>query len=463
MIKISFLGAAETVTGSCYLVENGTHRILVDCGLFQGINVYTRNYEQFEFNPAEIDCVILTHAHMDHSGLLPKLVRYGFSGKIYTTPPTTQLSEILLLDAAKIQESNLRADSGHNNSSQTDIIYTTFDSLNTIASFVSVNFDEEIELAKDVKLKFIKAGHILGAASVCLEVAGKKIVFSGDIGRRDEAIIEPYIDMTGARYKADYIVMESLYGGVKHQTRTDAAKEMLDIVTHTLARGGNIVIPSFAVQKTQELLEIFKHAFEQNILNSDIKVVLDSPLAIKATSIYTNNFTYFDPAKYDLRNKELMRNVFNFDNLKTTRTHKQSLKSSIKNKSIFIAGSGMAEGGRIIRHLINHLPHKNNSVIFVGFQAEGTKGREILAGAKAIFLDGKEVEIKAEIRRIEGFSSHADHDDLLYWLSNFDPDSLKKVFLTHADPNRSESFAHAIREKAYNAYIPKWKEVVELE
>lgn len=460
MFKISFLGATETVTGSCYLVQFNNKKFLIDCGLFQGEDVYQRNFENFEFNAKEIDFVILTHAHMDHSGLLPKLFRNGFTGKIYTTPPTTQLVEILLLDAAKIQESNYsRAESSH----EGDIIYTTFDALNTIAGLVSVDFDAEVKITDEIKFSFKKAGHILGAASVFVSLGDRNIVFSGDLGRIDEAIIESFINIQNHKFETDYIVMESLYGGVIHQTRNEAKNELINLVNKTIERGGNVVIPSFAVHKTQEILEILKEAFQKNQIDQDVQVFLDSPLAIKATSIYSHNTTFFNPVKYDLTDPQIVRNIFNFPNLKITRTHKQSLKSSNKSKTVFIAGSGMAEGGRIIRHLINHLPHKQNTVIFVGYQAEGTKGREILEGASEVELDRKRVKVNAEVERIEGFSSHGDHNDLIEWLKNFNKEKLKKVFLTHADPERSVAFKADLDQKAYQSYIPNWKEVVELE
>lgn len=462
MLKLSFFGAAETVTGSCYLLESDNHKILVDCGLFQGVDVYERNYENFDFDPREVDCVILTHAHMDHSGLLPKLVRNGFSGKIFLTPPTAQLSEILLLDAAKIQEIDFqRKNSQVDGSRQTDIIYTTFDSLNTIALFNSVDFDSEVEILKGVKIRFFRAGHILGAASVSISISGKKIVFSGDLGRRNEALIRSFDPIPSEVQDTDYIVMESLYGGVVHQTREDAAEELISMIDSTIKNQGNVVIPSFAVHKTQELLEILKIAFEKNKLSQDIKIILDSPLAIRATNIYENNTTYYDSVKYNMTDSDL-KDLMRFHNLKITRTHKQSLKLAIKDKSVFIAGSGMAEGGRVIRHLINHLPKGNNSVIFVGYQAEGTKGRELVDGAKTVILDQRSVDVKAQIKRITGLSSHADNEDLLYWLGSFDSKILKKVFLTHADPERSEAFAKEITGRNYNSHIPQWKETVEL-
>jgi len=463
MLKISFLGAAETVTGSCYLLENEKHKVLIDCGLFQGIDVYHRNFEDFDFDPKELDFVILTHAHMDHSGLLPKLIRKGFTGKIFLTPPSSQLSEILLLDAAKIQESNFhRTNSEDGGASQTDIIYTTFDSLNTISAFVSVDFDNEVEIAKELKIRFFKAGHILGAASVRIDISGTKIVFSGDLGRKNEAIIQSFYPLPEDVGEVDYIVMESLYGGVIHQSREAAAEELLEIVKETIDRGGNVVIPSFAVHKTQELLEVFKNAFENNKLNSDIKIILDSPLAIRATSIYENNTTYYDRVKYKMTEGSDMKNLLRFPNLRVMRTHKQSLKSAIKANSVFIAGSGMAEGGRVIRHLINNLPGANNSVVFVGYQAEGTKGRELLDNPQTVLLDGKMVDIKAQTKRITGFSSHGDNSDLLLWLESFNRTNLKKVFLTHADIERSEAFSKEISAKNFNPHIPKWKEVVEL-
>lgn len=461
-MKITFLGASKTVTGSCYLIESDRYKLLVDCGLFQGEDVYNRNFEDFVFNPGEIDAVLLTHAHMDHSGLLPKLVKHGFNGKIFLTPPTAQLGEILLLDAAKIQEISL-GERGlmHGQSEQQDIIYTTFDSLNTIASFSSVSFDEEIELAKELNVTFLKAGHILGAASVLIAVEGVRILFSGDIGRVDEAIIEPFTVDIKRKFEVDYIVMESLYGGVVHQSRSEARDELINLVIRGIERGGNVVIPSFAVHKTQELLEIFKDAFEKGELDKDIKVILDSPLALKATNIYEKNTTYFDHEKYNLPEPAL-QNLFRFENLKIPRTHKQSLKFGTKNKTIFIAGSGMAEGGRVIRHLINSLPDDKNMVIFVGYQAEGTKGRAILEGASTVLLDKGHVKIRAEIKRIEGFSSHGDNNDLLQWLSRYRSKNLKKVFLTHADPERSEAFARQLNDLSIDSYIPNWKEVVEL-
>ena len=465
MLKISFFGAAETVTGSCYLVEDGKSKFLIDCGLFQGPDVYERNYEDFDFVPSEIEFVILTHAHMDHSGLLPKLVRKGFTGKIFLTPPSAQLAEILLLDAAKIQESNFRSEKeGRKESSHQDIIYTTFDSLNTIASFVSVDFDHRVKLSNGSYITFIKAGHILGAASVLLEIGGKKLVFSGDLGRIDEAIIEPFTEIQNFE-DIDYVIMESLYGGVTHQTRKDAANELIGMVKEALHKGGNVVIPSFAVQKTQELLAIFKQSFASNLLPNDAKIVLDSPLAMKATVIYENNPTYFQGVNSENTYNQNGRDLFRFSNLNTVRSHKQSMKAAIKPNSVFIAGSGMAEGGRVVRHLINNLPGSKNTVIFVGYQAEGTKGRELLTLPKSIILDGKSVDIRATINRIEGFSSHADNNDLLVWLLKFakSPSRLKKVFLTHADPERSEVFAEILEEKGYSCSVPKWKEVVELE
>lgn len=453
-MKITFLGATRTVTGSCYLVENDTVKFLVDCGLFQGEDVYERNYEKFDFDPKGIDFVVLTHAHMDHSGLLPKLVKEGFKGKIYTTIPTTQLSEILLLDAAKIQEGNQRRGKGAESGK---MLYSTPDSLKTISLLSSQTFDDVVQPADGVKFKFISAGHILGAACVLLEIEDKKIVFSGDLGRIDEAII-PSFKQTSKEFNADYVVMESLYGGVTHQTRLDAENELIEIINHTIQRGGNVVIPSFAVHKTQELLVILKKAFENNEIDRGIQVVLDSPLASKATKIYAQNSLYFDDVKY----KNTESNFFGFPNLKITTSHKESLKLSGKQKTIYIAGSGMVEGGRVIRHLIHHLGDQKHSVIFVGYQAEGTKGREILEGAGEVKLDKKHIRVQASIERIEGFSSHADHNDLLIWLENFKTERLKKVFLTHADIERSYALEDDLKKLDYSPYIPNWKEAVKL-
>lgn len=456
-MKIKFLGAAKTVTGSCYLIESQKASFLVDCGLFQGEDVYDRNFENFEFDPKKLDFVILTHAHMDHSGLLPKLVKQGFKGSIYLTIPTAQLSEILLLDAAKIQEGSYRkADKPKGASFNTEPLYKTADALRTIEMFESLNFEEEVVPAEGVTFSLVRAGHILGAACVLLDIDGTKIVFSGDLGREKEAIIFSFDKLQG-NFLADYVVMESLYGGELHQSREDAAGDLVRMINETIQRSGNVVIPSFAVHKTQEVLAVLKKAFENEAIPNNVQVVLDSPLAIKATGIYENSTGYFDTVNTE-ETKGSLRNTFKFPNLRISHSQKQSMKYGGKRNSIFIAGSGMAEGGRVIRHLIHNLPGKNNTVIFVGYQAENTKGREILEGAKEVILDRKMVKISAKIERIEGFSSHADHKDLLSWLSNFKTDSLDKVFLTHADPERSIALESDLKQKGYNTNIPEWKE-----
>lgn len=463
MLKLSFLGASETVTGSCYLLENDDSKILIDCGMFQGVDVYNRNYEEFLFNPKDIDVVILTHAHMDHSGLLPKLVKHGFTGRIFLTPPTAQLAEILLLDTAKIQEIEFYKQNHENSFSPfKNIIYTTVDSLKTISLFNSIDFDKEIEIKDGIKIRFFRAGHILGAASILIEISGKKLIFSGDLGRKDESIIRSFYPFPNDIGQVDYIIMESLYGGEIHPTRANATEELLSLVSNTINNGGNVVIPSFAVHKTQEILRIFKEAFERNELNSNIKIILDSPLAMKATIVYESNIGYLDKVNSNMTEK-LRQDIFRFPNLIISRTHKQSLKFMNKSNAVFIAGSGMAEGGRVIRHLTNQLPKAQSSIVFIGYQVEGTRGRALLEKPEVVELDNREVGIKAKIEQIKGFSSHGDNNDLLLWFDGFLKDRLKRTFLVHADLDRSRVFAKQLENQGHSAYIPKWKETVELE
>lgn len=453
MITIKFNGAAKTVTGSCYLVKTQNAKFLVDCGMFQGPDVESKNLEDFEFNPKEIDFVLLTHAHMDHAGMLPKLIGHGFNGPIFATNNTIQISNLLLLDSAKIQEENFQKGMPYGKFTKTvGYAYNTSDVLKTTELLTSVSFDQEFSPKNSIKIKYLEAGHILGAASIEIDIEDegktKKIIFSGDIGRKNSKLINTF----DKDYKSnpDFVIMESLYGGEYHPPRPDSVSDLISIINETTYRGGNSYIPSFAVERTQEIVNDLKLAYESDFLNHTTSVWLDSPLAQKVTRIYTEA----------LQTTE--NNLFDFPSFKYVNKFRRSLKIAKNQKQVIIAGSGMADGGRILMHLATGLSDKRNSVIFVGFQAEGTLGRELADGAKTVFIGDQKVIVKAQIHHLHGFSAHGDTSDYLYWLERFKNEDLKTVFLVHAEEERAQALNSILNDKGYNTYIPSLKEEVRI-
>jgi len=454
MIELDFYGAASTVTGSNYLVKTKNATFIVDCGMFQGEEVESYNLEDFDYDPKEVDFVLLTHAHIDHSGMLPKLYKHGFRGPIYATNQTIQITELLLLDSAKIQENNYQRGQFYGKYTNiVAIVYDTADAEDTIDLFRAVNFNEEIEPAEGIKVKFIKAGHVLGAASIEVDIMDegeeKKVLFSGDIGRTKEAFIDTFD--TEYDVDPDYILVESLYGGVEHPSRDESVDKLLDIINATLKRGGNVFIPSFSVQRTQDLLYFIRIAKEEGILDKNIPVYLDSPLAQKVTNIYTQA----------LQTDEF--NPFHSDNLTFVRRHKDSMKLTNKTGQIILAGSGMADGGRILNHLATGLKKQKNAVAFVGFQAEGTIGRLLVEGAESVIIDKTKIPVNADIHYLRGFSAHGDTSDYIDWIERFKSAKLKKVFLIHADEERAKAMKDSLKTiDITNTHIPKLKESVKL-
>ena len=446
-MKISFLGAAKTVTGSCYLVEEGSTRFLIDCGMFQGLDVEYLNREMFKFDPKSLDCVILTHAHIDHSGLLPKLVKHGFQGKIYLTPPTSGLCNLLLLDAAKIQEINDRHDRHYSEAAPFAMpggLYNTDDALNTLGKFFSVPFGHRYEINPNFAFTFVPAGHILGAASVYLEIHGKKLLFSGDIGRMEQALIYGFYKYEVKSYSPDFVIMESLYGGEKHLPREQSVRELLDIINRTTESNGNVIIPTFAVQRTQELLEIFNIALQNSQVNKNVQFYLDSPLAIAVTKLYTSASEYLD--KNFSQKYPNLKQRFQFENLRFITHYRRSLKLSNKRGIVILAGSGMADGGRVVSHLRNNLSNGINAAVFVGYQAEGTLGRKLVQGEKKVLIKEKNVRVNAPINYLTGFSAHADSLALLKWLKGYSLNNLQQIFLVHAELERSLKFKNEISQ-----------------
>lgn len=465
-MKITFLGASHTVTGSCYLVETNSARFLVDCGMFQGQDVEHLNQKDFSFDAKNIDFVLLTHAHIDHSGLLPKLAKYGFRGRVYMTSPTAKLAELLLMDSAKIQDNNLLR--GLTKKS----LYSTQDSQQIISQFISVRFEEQIEL-QSLQIQFIRVGHILGAASIVIKAEGKTIIFSGDIGRVNQSIIKS-ANYSKLPSKIDAIVTESLYGGVTHPQKALSIGSFLEEINYRMTRNGNVIIPAFALHRSQEILEILHLAYKNNIISNNVQLFIDSPLAEKITRIYTeeiseqNTSISFNGKDYEYsgfnteslvkdlsRNELSYNNRFYFDNARFVNRHKQSLKISNKKNSIIIAGSGMADGGRVVHHIIRNISNPNSTILFVGFQAIGTLGRELVDGNKSVQIEDKFYPVKAKIINIQGFSAHADQDDLFKWISSMSGYKSAKIFLVHAELERSEQYKIFLEKNgAHNVLIP---------
>jgi len=465
-MKISFLGASRTVTGSCYLLEHEGKKFLVDCGLFQGSKeLKERNYGEFAFNPGEIDFMVLTHAHIDHAGLIPKLYTHGFKGPVYTTKGTVELSTVLLPDCGYIQEMEVERKNRKNARSGGPIltpIYTPEDAQACMELFKGYEYDEVIEPFKGVKMILKEAGHILGSAMLEIyydDEEGKQrhLVFSGDMGRPQDFIVnEPT-----AFELADFIVMESTYGNRFHEEIDDSAEKMAEVIKRTLRRGGNVVIPAFAIDRTQDLLILLNGMMEDGTIPKT-NIFLDSPLAIAATEIFASNPQYFNE---ELLSKYVAQggSPFKFPHLIVSRTVADSVAiNQIKGGAIIISASGMADAGRIRHHLKHNLWRLESTVIFIGYQAEGTLGRRLLEGEKVVRIHGEDIQVRAEIVRFDGFSAHADQDELINWLANFKI-APTNIFLTHGEEEGMGVLAGVIKEKlGFDTIMPLIGDVFEL-
>lgn len=425
-MKITFLGAAKTVTGSCFFVETASTKFLVDCGMFQGYSKNNAlNEEEFPFNVEELDYIFLTHAHIDHSGRIPRIYIKGFRGQIIATKATVELCAIMLPDSGHIQEyenewtnrKRLRA-----GKPPVEPLYTYQDAVNCLELFRKVSYDEVIKINDEIRVRFRDAGHILGSAIIEMWINERgeeiKIVFSGDLGNKDIPILrDPSIIES-----ADYLVIESTYGNRLHNERVDKAEYFLNLINSTIEKGGNVIIPSFAVGRTQEL--IYELNKKKEVYDEKLKmlfatpVYIDSPMAISATEVFRNNLDCYDEeAREYIENGD---NPLDFPGLQFTRTAEESKAlNERKESSIIIAASGMCEAGRIRHHLKHNLWRKDSTIIFVGYQAEGTLGRRLLDGAKKVRLFGEEISVEARIEMIEGFSGHADKEGLLKWIERF--------------------------------------------
>ena len=452
-MKIQFCGASTSVTGSCHLITTDNFKILLDCGQFQGSKALeAMNYEEFPFNPAEVDYMILSHAHIDHCGRIPLLVKRGFKGNIYCTDATADLVEVMLKDSGYIHEKEAEWQNRKNERAGKPLVeplYTYNDALDALQYIKPVLYDQLVELNPELRIVFNDAGHILGSAITELWITEgdhtAKVVFSGDLGVMERPILRnPTIIK-----KADYVIMETTYGNRLHPNNSLDVQQLLNIILKTAKRGGTTVIPSFAVGRTQELIyelnNFYDHHPEYQADLENLMVYVDSPMATTTTEVFRKNAQVFDEGM-----KELITSgddPLDFKNLKFTRTTDDSKQLNMnRTPKVIISASGMCEAGRIRHHLKHNLWDEKSSIIFVGYQAEGTMGRLLLDGADKVTLFGEEVQVKAEIHNLEGFSGHADRDGLYSWLAGFQKEP-KHIFLVHGETESKEGFAEYVKEK----------------
>lgn len=465
-MKLTFLGAAHEVTGSCTLLEACGKHILIDCGMEQGEDIYENC--DLPISPTDIDAICLTHAHIDHSGKLPAMVAAGYSGPIYATGATTRLCDIMLRDSAHIQEFEAQWRNRKAKRSGADTyepMYTTEDAVRTLELFEPHSYGEDIEIFDGVKIRFLDAGHLLGSSSIHFTVTenGKKtaLLFSGDLGNIDRPLIRDPQKPIGA----DYVVIESTYGDRLHGERPDYIGQLTSIIQDTFDRGGNVVVPSFAVGRTQELLYLIRIIKEQNLIkyHDGFSVYVDSPLAVEATNIYSSGMTeYYDKETLALLAKGV--NPIQFPGLKLSITSDDSRAiNDDKNPKVILSASGMCEAGRIRHHLKHNLWRYDSTILFVGYQTEGTIGRKLLDGAPAVKLFGEEIVVNANIQTINGISGHADKHMLLSWLADL-PYPPKKVFVNHGADGVCDHFANQIYENlGYFSEAPYSGDVFDLE
>lgn len=459
-IKITFLGAAQNVTGSRYLVEINGFTFLVDCGLYQERKNKPRDWAPFPVSPGNIDAVLLTHAHLDHCGYLPKLVREGFHNPIYCTSATADITGIMLMDAAHLQmqdaenKKKRHSRDGRNGPYPEVPLYNTDDAQACLSLLTPVPYKQTMELVKGINFTFYDAGHVLGAAMIDVRITQngeeRKILFSGDIGRQNK----PILNNPTVFDNADYVLTESTYGDRELDPPASMYPELIDVINSTVEAGGNIVIPSFALERSQDILYYLNLALDAKKIKP-IQVFLDSPMAVEITKVFDRHIDLFDEEMQDLLKQG--KSPFKFSGLKCMTTIEDSKAiNNIKEPSIIISGAGMCNGGRIKYHLIENITRPESTILFVGYQAEDTLGRQITDGAGEVRILGQNYPVKAKIVKLNGFSSHADKNELLAWISGLKKPP-RQVFVVHGEKESANAYADTIRQsQGWKVNVPEY-------
>lgn len=452
VMQLTFLGATKTVTGSKYLITVYNKKILVDCGLFQGFKeLRRRNWDKFPVDPKTIDCVLITHAHIDHTGYLPVLVKNGFTGKIYCTPATYDLCKILLPDSGFLQEEEARFANKHSYSKHKPALplYTREDAERTLPQFHPVEFNQVLKLKSDIKVSFLPAGHILGASVILFEYQSIRLLFSGDLGRTHDLLMPPPTPIK----EADYLVLESTYGNRLHE-QDEPSEQLQRIINRTVKRGGKVVIPAFAVGRAQLMLYLIYQLKKAGKI-ADIPIFLDSPMAISATGLL---------CKYNEQHKIIRdecSDVCNIAHYINTSDESKAL-NDYDGPMIIISASGMVEGGRVLHHIKLLAPDIRNTILLAGYQAAGTRGEAIVHGKDILKIHGEVVPVKADVVNLTNMSAHADYNEILEWLSHFTK-APHKVFITHGEEESAQSLKKKIKEKfGWNCVIPDYLQVESL-
>lgn len=466
-IEINFLGATKNVTGSRYLIKANQQQILVDCGLYQERQYRERDWKDFPFPPANIDAILLTHAHLDHCGMVPKLFREGCHCPVYCTPATKEIAEIVLMDSAEIQMEDAefkkkRHRKEKRNGPYPEIpLYTTEDVRRCLPFFSTIGYRKTLPLGNGIEAVFYDAGHILGSSIIMIKIQQgnelRSIVFSGDLGRNGSPILRDPVTFE----EADYIVIESTYGNRTHESRKDAVKHVAEVIKRTDKAGGNVIIPVFAIERAQDLLYYLSQLLMQNTI-PHLAVFLDSPMAVKVTQVFRQH-----PELFDAEMTRLIYNHESFFNLSklyfVDTVDASKAINHIRGSIIIMAGSGMCTGGRIKHHLVKNISRKESTILFVAYQAEGTLGRQIVDGFKKVRILGKEYRVRAQIAQIDGFSAHADKEGLIQWLSVLKK-TPRKVFITHGESAAAYALSAEIKSKlGWEAMIPDYLDKVNLD
>ena len=451
-MKLTFLGATGTVTGSKYLLEVAGKRILIDCGLFQGLKqLRLKNWTKLPIDPASVDAVVLTHAHIDHTGYLPLFVRNGFVGKVYCSYGTRDLCEILLPDSAHLQEEEARFANkyGFSKHSPALPLYTKDDAVKALDLLTPIDFEKDINLGDGVVMRMSPNGHILGSAFVRIHDTKTSILFSGDIGRPNDVLMKPPTQIR----QSDYLVMESTYGDRVHD-KTDPKIKLAAAINRTISRGGKVIIPVFAVGRAQELL-YYIHLLKTKGSIPDVPVYLNSPMAVDATEIFNRH-----TGEHRLSSSECEA-MFHTAHMVNTVEQSKALNEN-RHPMIILAASGMATGGRVVHHLKAFAPNPNNTILFAGFQAAGTRGAAMLNGVDSIKIHGEYIPVNAEVALISNLSAHGDYLEILDWLRGFES-APKRVFITHGEPIAADAMRHHIEEKLHwKTCVPDYLETIEL-